>query len=407
MDDGHAAQPEQAGRRRSLPRPPERLVRPLPEGVGPAPESSAEALTTKCGGPSEGPYAADSWKDLAPGEIRLDSAAAQTVTPGSGDPSIGTAFDPIAGTGACATAAGADQSGVATYRLPAAPAAGFTLIGSPTVVADIAAPGGESELAARLLDVAPGGTESLVARGLLRPGTGGTGFVFQLHPQAYRFEAGHVAKLELLPSDSPYARPSNNQGTITVSNLELRLPVREQPGALEGLVQTPAPKVVPPATNWRPITVAATAAKAKKKKKVEEKRRGKGGPATGSGPAGATGSSGLGTKVPPGQTGLARGGIRASKKTLVLKLQCAGTAPCAGTLSVSVGKRVLAGGGYSIPGGQTQKLSLPLSKAGRKYVARQRSTGSPKKTFPAKLAFTDAGRPSLFELTRPVHLGRG
>ena len=42
---------------------------------------------------------------------------------------------------------------------------------------------------------------------LNRPGAGGTGFVFQLHPQAYKFLEGHVAKLELLPSDAPYSRP--------------------------------------------------------------------------------------------------------------------------------------------------------------------------------------------------------
>ena len=108
------------------------------KGEGPAPHSSAEALTTTCGTPSEGPYTADSWKDLAPGEIRLDSAAEQTIVPGSGDPTINLKFDPIGGEGACATASGADQAGAANYRLAAAPAAGFTLIGSPTIVADIA-----------------------------------------------------------------------------------------------------------------------------------------------------------------------------------------------------------------------------------------------------------------------------
>jgi fermentation-respiration switch protein FrsA (DUF1100 family) len=376
------------------------------KGIGPAPESSAEALTTKCGGPSEGPYKADSWKDLAPGEIRFDSAAAQTVTPGSGDPSIGSAFDPIAGSGACATASGADQTGVATYRLPAAPAAGFTLIGSPTIVADIEAPGGESELAARLLDVAPGGTESLVARGLLRPGTGGKHFVFQLHPQAYRFTEGHVAKLELLPSDAPYARPANTQGTITVSNLELRLPVLEQPGDLEGLVQAPTPKVVP----------AGYELAADYRGEGEGEGQGGGGGKSGEeGGKGGTPTPGSSTAagatrpptIGPGQTGLARGSIRATKKAILLKLGCAGSAACTGTLAVGVGKRTVASGAYSIPGGQTQKLSLPLSNAGRKFVATQRSTGSPKKTFPAKLAFTDAGRPTLFELTRPVHLRSG
>jgi predicted acyl esterase len=194
------------------------------KGIGPAPSSSAEALTTVCGGPSEGPYKAAGWKELATSEVRLDGGAAQTILPGAGNPAVGLAFDPIAGSGACATASGADQPGVATYRL-AVPSGGFTLLGSPTIEADLATIGENSELAARLLDVLPGGEERLVARGLLRPGSGGH-VVFQLHPQGYRFAAGDTVKLELLPSDAPYARPSNLQAPIAVSSLHLRLPVR-------------------------------------------------------------------------------------------------------------------------------------------------------------------------------------
>jgi hypothetical protein len=210
------------------------------KGSGAAPASSAEALTTTCGGPSAGPFTAPSWQDLSPGEIRFGGDASQTVLPAAGDPSIGTTFDPIAGGGACATASGAHQAGTADYRL-GVPAPGFTLLGSPTVIAGLSTTGVDSELAARLLDVLPDGKERLVARGLLRPGNGGADVVFQLHPQGYRFAGGDTVKLELLPADAPYSRPSNLQTPITVSNLELRLPVREQPGALGGLVQTPAP----------------------------------------------------------------------------------------------------------------------------------------------------------------------
>lgn len=186
--------------------------------------SRAEALTTVCGGRSEGPFKASSWKKLASGEVRLGGAAPQTVLPDAGSPTIGQAFDPIAGSGACATAPGADQPGTADYRL-SVPAAGFTLLGSPTIEATLATTTEDSELAARLLDVLPNGEERLVARGLLRPGGGGR-VVFQLHPQGYRFAGGDTVKLELLPADPPYSRPSNLQGPITVSNLQLRLPVR-------------------------------------------------------------------------------------------------------------------------------------------------------------------------------------
>jgi hypothetical protein len=77
-------------------------------------------------------------------------------------------------------------------------------------------------------------------------GPAGTNQVFQLHPNGYKFAAGHVAKLELMTSDSPYGRTSNGQGPMTVSNLELRLPVLEAPGALGGFVGNPLAKIVPP-----------------------------------------------------------------------------------------------------------------------------------------------------------------
>ena len=55
--------------------------------------------------------------------------------------------------------------------------------------------------------------------------------MFQLHPGAWHFAAGHIPKLELLGQDSPYVRTSNGQFSISVSDLQLRLPVHEAPGA--------------------------------------------------------------------------------------------------------------------------------------------------------------------------------
>jgi dienelactone hydrolase len=216
----------------------------------PPPSGQVEALTKTCPATaaSGGPYFAANWAKMARGEVRLDSAAAQTILPAAGDPTVAQPFDPIVGGRACATASGANQPGAASYRLGPAPAGGFTTLGSPTVVAHINSPGPFSQVAARLLDVAPDGTETLVARGTYRPevssGTAATRQVFQLHPVGWRFEQGHVAKLELLPQDAPYTRVSNGQLPVSVSNLELRLPVLEAPRGT--LIQTPAPKVLPP-----------------------------------------------------------------------------------------------------------------------------------------------------------------
>lgn len=239
------------------------------KGVGPQPFQGVQTLTKTCGGPSGGatgpfddpntdlPFQAPSWAALPPGEVRVSGPAAQVITPTISD-QAGTAYDPIGGGGACATAPGADQAGAASYRTDPAPAGGFTLMGSPTIVADINSPSPTAQVAARLVDVDPvSGDATLVARGLYRPeinsGTEATRQVFQLHPSGWKFEPGHVAKLELLPADQPYGRNSNGQAAVTVSNLELRLPVLDQPGI--GPVQLPAPKVVPPgyelAPGWR------------------------------------------------------------------------------------------------------------------------------------------------------------
>jgi hypothetical protein len=126
-------------------------------------------------------------------------------------------------------------------------------MGSPTVIADFTLPGENSQVAARLLDVAPDGQERLVARGLWRPATGGpTRQVFQLFPTGWTFAEGHVPKLELLPADTNtgapggYGRRSNDQQPVTVSNLQLRLPVVERPGTFAGLVGASADRFLPP-----------------------------------------------------------------------------------------------------------------------------------------------------------------
>ncbi len=216
-------------------------------GQGPQPFQGVQALTETCPGsaPSAGPYRAADWARLSPGEVRLTSPAAQTIEPHAGSAAIGAAFDPLTA-GACATAPGATQKGTATYRL-AVPHA-FTMIGSATVIADFTLPGADSQVAARLLDVGPDGRETLISRGLWRPQVSRRPVrqVFQLHPGGWRFAAGHTVKLELLPSDAPYGRASDGQRPVTVSNLQLRLPTVNRPGAAGGLVRTPLAKFLPP-----------------------------------------------------------------------------------------------------------------------------------------------------------------
>jgi hypothetical protein len=222
------------------------------KGVGGKPPEGVEAYTQTCpaSAPSGGPYAASNWATMAPGEVRFSDASTKTIAASS---TTGGDFNPVTNGNACATTPSDDKAGAAVYKLDPAPAGGYTMMGAASVIADFTLPGDTSQVAARLLDVAPDGTESLVDRGLWRPATGGpTKQVFQLHPNGWNFAEGHVPKLELLGSDgvtgveaASYGRPSNNQQDVTVSNLQLRIPVVEKPGALGGLVKAPADKFVP------------------------------------------------------------------------------------------------------------------------------------------------------------------
>jgi predicted acyl esterase len=223
------------------------------KGAGQVPFQGVTAFTLTCptSAPSGGPFQAASWADLQHGVVRLLDAAPKTISAGGGSSAVDTKFDPVAGGGACATAPSDDLPGVATYRLPAAAGSGYTLLGSPTILATISSPNPNSEIAARLLDVDPNGSETLVARQLFRPAIGTARQVFQLHPSGHLFAPGHVAKLELLPRDaggsalSNYGRPSNDQGDITVSRLDFRLPVTEGPGGAGGQVVSPPPLSLP------------------------------------------------------------------------------------------------------------------------------------------------------------------
>lgn len=204
------------------------------------------ALTTACAGtaPSDGTrHDARNWASLAPGEIRMVERGPRTIaasTPPAESYQTGT-------TNACIDGPAADTPGAAVYRVDA-PDTGFTIAGSPTVIADLTVAGANDALISRLYDVDPdAGTAKLIARGVYRPtGVGTTSQqVFQLAPQAYRIAPGHVVKLELLAEDQPFMGKATGQNPVGVRNLELRLPTIEGPGAADGLIQAPAAKLLP------------------------------------------------------------------------------------------------------------------------------------------------------------------
>lgn len=206
------------------------------KGTGPRPANDVTALTQTCpkSAASGGPFTAATWAALHPGVVRFGSKPAQTLTSTGGDPRVSKAFDPVTGGNSCTTApAPAAEPGVATYRLPAPTGEGYTLLGSPTVTADLKVTGEFAYIAGRLVDVDPAAnTKTLVARGVYRidPKAPNGRQTFQLSANGWRFAPGHFAQLELLGRDAPFLRPSNGVFSIAVSNLELQLPIHEAQG---------------------------------------------------------------------------------------------------------------------------------------------------------------------------------
>jgi predicted acyl esterase len=186
---------------------------------------SVTAYTTTCpaGEPAGGPYTALKWSRLHPHTVTFGSATAQTFTSAGGNPTIAAAFDPIAGTSeACKSVSAETEPDTANYTTTST---GFTLMGMPTVTADVAVTGLYGEIAARLWDVTPGGEQRLVSRGVYRLGEGQQGQIsFQLHGNGYTFPAGDTVKLQLLGRDAPYYRASNGTFSIEAKSVSVTLP---------------------------------------------------------------------------------------------------------------------------------------------------------------------------------------
>lgn len=200
--------------------------------VAPPAKGSVTAFTQTCpaDAPGGAPFTAASWPAIHPGAFTFTGDPTQTVTSAGGNPSTGKTIDPIAGGGACATVADETATGTAVYRGPKVTTA-FTLVGLPTVQATIAETGIGGQLDSRLWDVAPGGQQTLVSRGAYRLDDNQTGTIrFQLHGNGYRFEPGHVPKLELLGNDAPYLQANKGQFSVAVAKTVVELPVLEQPG---------------------------------------------------------------------------------------------------------------------------------------------------------------------------------
>jgi fermentation-respiration switch protein FrsA (DUF1100 family) len=192
---------------------------------GKAPKNgSVTAYTQTCptAAPGGGPFTASNWAKLHPHAVSFGSAAAQTFTSVGGNPLTATEIDPIVNSEACKTVKAEEEPDTANYTLPSK---GITLLGLPTVTANINVVGLFGEITARLWDVMPNGEQREVSRGVYRLAENQQGQItFQLHGNGYEFPAGDTVKLQLLGRDEPSYRASNGVFSVEVSNLTVSLP---------------------------------------------------------------------------------------------------------------------------------------------------------------------------------------
>ena len=222
-------------------------------GQGEKPRLGVELKTQVCPweSASGGPFTGRNWASMAPGEIRLFDKKARTIGRNSNDPGTAINFGVIKD--ACSQAPVNAAPGTVTYTFPKVPRGGYTLMGAPTIEADMSvANGSDSQVAGRLFEVDGNGLHRLVARGIYRPNASGRQ-LFQLNGNAYQFKAGVRLKLQLVAGDDggfgaelgTSFRASNDQRDVKISNVDIRIPVKEKPGSAGGQVKPPLAKTVP------------------------------------------------------------------------------------------------------------------------------------------------------------------
>ncbi len=192
-------------------------------GKGPRPGSvTAYTQTCPAAAPAGGPFRASSWEKLHPGSVSFGARAIQTVTSSGGDPASAAAIDPIGQGKPCEPIPATRGAGTAIAKRKVGKP--YTLLGLPTVRAQIRTKGRGGMIAARLWDVSAG-KQTLVSRGIYRLRDNQDGkLVFQLFGNGWRFARGHTAKLELVGSDPNYVRTSNFSFSVKVSKLSIDLP---------------------------------------------------------------------------------------------------------------------------------------------------------------------------------------
>jgi predicted acyl esterase len=201
-------------------------------GKGEDPSGVVEARLTDCSAATGPLYRSDSWEALQAADFNFDlllTGDLQTPNRDAHSAVLDALTEPR---NVCRKTDTQVMEGNLAESIPLPE--GLTMMGLPEVTFDAQPSAADMYVAVHLWDVDPTtDQQTLVTRGLYRLGSGVQNVSFQLFGNAYTFSAGHSLKLELTADDSPSFQASTAQGTISISNVSLSLPVAN-PAALVG-----------------------------------------------------------------------------------------------------------------------------------------------------------------------------
>ena len=196
------------------------------KGQGKAPANgSVLAYTQTCKGiaPGGGHFSARNWERLHPKTVTMRHRGPLSMNSRGGNPATAHAIDPL-GASSCTTVKAERAKGTAVIQRRFTKP--FTMLGLPTVQAQIRTKGRGGFIAARLWDVRRG-KQVLVSRGVYRLKDNQRGkLLFQLFGNGWKFARGHTAKLELLGNDPNFLRTSNFKFAVRFSRMRVDLPGR-------------------------------------------------------------------------------------------------------------------------------------------------------------------------------------
>ena len=171
-------------------------------------------------------FNAPAFADLAQHRWLLElGGAQQTTTDVTPNPHAEEA-DPVASRGGCASHSGPAGAGVATYDSDEL-AGDATMIGQTHVTATVQGAAAGVQLNARLYELYDNGTQVLVDRGVHRLVDESGTVEFDLHGNGWRFSEGNRLRIELAQDDDPYVRTADEPATLTITDVNLSVPIRE------------------------------------------------------------------------------------------------------------------------------------------------------------------------------------